>query len=112
MKITTHTIRDVRILDCSGKITLGDGTMTVRNTVRELLRSGVKHFVLNLADTKYVDSAGVGELISTYTTVVNSGGRLLLLNLTKRVQELLILTKLLTVFEVIDNENAIRLRFD
>jgi len=112
VKIGTRTAGDARILDCSGKITLGDGTMSIRNAVRDLLQSGIKHIVLNLADISYIDSAGVGELISTYATVVNGGGRLLLLNLTKKVQELLVITKLLTVFDVIDNENAIRLRFE
>lgn len=112
MKIRERTVGDVRILDCSGKITLGEGTMSIRNAIRDILQSGAKNIVLNLADISYVDSTGVGELMSSYTTVVNAGGRLVLLNLTKRLQELLAITKLLTVFEVLDNENSIRLRFD
>ena len=104
MKIESRTVGDVRILDCSGKITLGEGTMSIRNTVRDLLQSGHKKIVLNLADINYIDSSGVGELVSTYTTVVNNGGRLKLLNLTKKIRELLAITKLLTVFEAYDDE--------
>ncbi len=104
MKIETRTVGDVTILDCSGKITLGEGTMTVRNTVRDILKSDGKKIILNLADVNYIDSSGIGELVSTYTTVANSGGQLKLLSLTKKIQELLAITKLLTVFQVFDNE--------
>jgi anti-sigma B factor antagonist len=106
MKIETRTVGDIKILDCSGKITLGEGTMTVRNTVRDLLKNGDKKIVLNLADVNYIDSSGIGELVSTYTTVTNQGGQLKLLNLTKKIQELLAITKLLTVFQVFDTEQA------
>ena len=106
MKIEMRTIGDVRILDCSGKITLGEGTMSIRNMVRELLQGGAKKIILNLADINYIDSAGVGELVSTYTTVVNGGGALKLLNLTKKLRDLLTITKLLTVFDVFDDEKA------
>jgi anti-sigma B factor antagonist len=106
MKIETRTVGDIKILDCSGKITLGEGTMTVRNTVRDVLKKGGKKIVLNLADVNYIDSSGIGELVSTYTTVTNQGGQLKLLNLTKKIQELLAITKLLTVFQVFDNEQA------
>ena len=106
MKIETRTIGDVRILDCSGKITLGEGTMAVRNTVRDILKSDGKKIILNLADVNYIDSSGIGELVSTYTTVTNSGGQLKLLNLTKKIQELLQITKLLTVFQVFNDEQA------
>jgi anti-sigma B factor antagonist len=106
MKIETRVIGDVRILDCSGKITLGEGTMVVRSRVRDLVQSGVKNIILNLADVNYIDSSGIGELVSTYTTVTTNGGRLKLLNLTKRFNELLAITKLLTVFEVFDSEQA------
>jgi anti-sigma B factor antagonist len=104
MKIETRTIGDVQILDCSGKITLGEGTMAVRNRVRDILKSNGKKIILNLANVNYIDSSGIGELVSTYTTVANSGGQLKLLNLTKKIQELLAITKLLTVFQVFDNE--------
>ncbi len=106
MKIETRTIGDIRILDCSGKITLGEGTMTVRNTVRDILKGNGKKIILNLANVNYIDSSGIGELVSTYTTVTNSGGQLKLLNLTKKIQELLAITKLLTVFQVFENEQA------
>jgi len=111
MKISNRAVADVQVLDCSGKITLGEGTMSIRNAIRSLLQSGAKNIVLNLADVSSVDSAGIGELMSAYTTVVNAGGKLMLLNLTKRIHELLAITKLLTVFEVLDSESTIRLRF-
>jgi anti-sigma B factor antagonist len=104
MKIETRTVGDVHILDCSGKITLGEGTMAVRNTVRDVLKNGGKKIVLNLAEVNYIDSSGIGELVSSYTTVTNQGGKLKLLNLTKKIQELLAITKLLTVFSVYDSE--------
>lgn len=106
MKIELRTVRDVHILDISGKITLGEGTMTVRNTVRDILKDKGNKIVLNLADVNYIDSSGIGELVSTYTTVTNSGGQLKLLNLTKKIHELLQITKLLTVFQVFDDEGA------
>ena len=104
MKIETRTVGDVQILDCSGKITLGEGTMAIRNTVREVLKNGGKKIILNLSEVNYIDSSGIGELVSTYTTVTNQSGQLKLLNLTKKIQELLQITKLLTVFSVYDNE--------
>ncbi len=104
MKIDTRTVGDVHILDCSGKITLGEGTMAIRNAVREVLKNGGKKIVLNLSEVNYIDSSGIGELVSTYTTVTNQSGQLKLLNLTKKIQELLQITKLLTVFSVYDNE--------
>ncbi len=104
MKIDTRTVGDVHILDCSGKITLGEGTMAIRNTVRETLKNGGKKIILNLSEVNYIDSSGIGELVSTYTTVTNQGGQLKLLNLTKKIQELLAITKLLTVFSVYQSE--------
>jgi anti-sigma B factor antagonist len=106
MKIETRTVGDVYVLDCSGKITLGEGTMAVRNAVREVLKNGGKKIVLNLSDVNYIDSSGIGELVSSFTTVTNQGGKLKLLNLTKKIQELLAITKLLTVFQVYDSEQA------
>ncbi len=104
MKIDTRTVGDVNVLDCSGKITLGEGTMAIRNTVREVLKNGGKKIVLNLAEVNYIDSSGIGELVSTFTTVTNQGGQLKLLKLTKKIQELLAITKLLTVFQVYNDE--------
>ncbi len=106
MKIETRTVGDIQILDCSGKITLGEGTMAVRNKVRDILKSDGKKIILNLADVNYIDSSGIGELVSTYTTVTTNGGQLKLLNLTKKIQETLTITKLLTVFQVFNNEQS------
>jgi anti-sigma B factor antagonist len=106
MKIELRTIGDVQILDCSGKITLGEGTISIRNTVHDVLHAGTKKIVLNLAETNYIDSSGVGELVSTYTSVINGGGQLKLLSLTKKIRELLTITKLLTVFETFEDEKA------
>jgi anti-sigma B factor antagonist len=111
MKIETRTIGDIQILDCSGKITLGEGTMTVRNAVRDILKDNGRKIILNLADVNYIDSSGIGELVSTYTTVTSSGGEFKLLNLTKKIHELLQITKLLTVFQVFDNEQEVLASF-
>ncbi len=106
MKIDNRVVGDVHLLDCSGKITLGEGTMAIRNTVREVLKNGGKKIVLNLADVNYIDSSGIGELVSSFTTVTNQNGQLKLLNLTKKIHELLAITKLLTVFQTFDDEKA------
>ena len=106
MNFNVRTVGDIRIVDWSGTITLGQETSAVRNTVREIVNSGCKKLILNLADVHYIDSSGVGELVSTYTTVTNAGGQLKLLHLTKRIQQLLAITKLLTVFEVFEDEKA------
>ncbi len=99
MRVDTRKGDDVTILDIHGKITIGEGSVEMRNRLRELVQSGQKDILLNLGDVTYMDSSGIGELVSCYTTVTNQGGRLKLLNLTKKVQELLAITKLLTVFE-------------
>lgn len=96
----------VCIVDVGGKITLGDGSVVVRDTVKNLVNEGTKNIVLNLGDVTYIDSSGIGELVSAFTTVSNSGGTLKLLNLTKRVQDLLQITKLYTVFQVFNDEAA------
>ncbi len=106
MKIDSRIVGDIHFLDCSGKITLGEGTMTVRTTIGDILKGGGRKIVLNLADVIYIDSSGVGELVSTYTNVANHGGELKLLCLTKKVREVLAITKLLTVFQTYDNESA------
>jgi anti-sigma B factor antagonist len=106
MKIELRVIGDVQILDCSGRITLGKETESIRNAVRDVLHTGAKKIVLNLANTNYIDSSGVGELVSSYTSVINDGGQLKLLSLTKKIHELLTITKLLTVFETFDDEKA------
>jgi anti-sigma B factor antagonist len=105
MRIDTRTNANVTVLDIHGKITIGEGSVEMRNKIRELLNAGKKDILLNLGDVSYVDSSGIGELVSCYTTVANQGGRLKLLNLTKKMHELLAITKLLTVFDAYDNEN-------
>ena len=112
MHSVARAVGDVRILNWSGKITLGEGTTKVRNTVREIVEGGGKKIVINLADVSYIDSAGVGALISAYIAVNNTGGQLRLMNLTKKVRELLAITKLLTVFDVFDTEEAARSSFN
>ena len=106
MKIEVRTVGDGKVMDCSGKITLGEGTMSIRTKVRECLDGGAKKILLNLGDVSYIDSSGIGELVSTYTTVLNGGSRLKLLNLTNRIKQLLTITKLLTVFETFEDEKA------
>src|SRR5690606_6237114 len=104
MTIETRTANGVTILDSHGKITIGEGSAEIRNRVRDLLQADRKNIVLNLGDVSYVDSSGIGELVSSYTTVTNQGGQLKLLNLTKKLRELLAITKLLTVFDTFDDE--------
>jgi anti-sigma B factor antagonist len=105
-KITSRQNGGVTILDVSGKITLGDGSVTVREAVKGLIAAGTKQIVLDLGGVNYIDSSGIGELVAAHTSVSNNGGNLKLLNLTKRVQDLLQITKLYTVFEVFDSEAA------
>ncbi|WP_414637852.1 STAS domain-containing protein [Alloacidobacterium sp.] len=104
MKLNTRQVDGVTILDLSGRITLGEGSVQLRDAVRDLLAKGSKLILLNLADVNYIDSSGIGELVSAYTTVRNQGGELKLLNLTKKVHDLLQITKLYTVFDVKDDE--------
>lgn len=104
MKVTTRQVDGVTILDLSGRITLGEGSVQLRDSVRDLLAKGQKHILLNLGDVNYIDSSGIGELVSAYTTARNQGGELKLLNLTKKVHDLLQITKLYTVFDVKDDE--------
>ena len=102
--VDPRRLDDVVILDLSGRITMGEGTVVLRDRIQKLLAAGDQKFLLNLADVDYIDSSGLGELVTSFTTVRNHGGQLKLLNLTRRVQDLLQITKLLTVFEVFNNE--------
>ncbi len=106
MKVSTRQVDGVTILDLSGRITLGEGSVQLRDTVRELLSKGSKNLLLNLAEVNYIDSSGIGELVSAFTTVRNQGGEMKLLNLTKKVHDLLQITKLYTVFDIKDDEAA------
>ena len=105
-RVSTRQVDGVNIVDCSGRITLGEGNVLLRDTVKELLAKGQKKILLNLGDVNYIDSSGIGELVSAYTTAKNQGGELKLLKLTKKVHDLLQITKLYTVFEVKDDEAA------
>jgi anti-sigma B factor antagonist len=104
MKASTRQVEGVIVVDLSGRITLGEGSVVLRDLVRDLLSKGNKKILLNLGDVNYIDSSGIGELVSAYTTVRNQGGELKLLNLTKKVHDLLQITKLYTVFDVQEDE--------
>jgi anti-sigma B factor antagonist len=104
MEIAERTVNDVTILDLKGKMTLGEGDELLKEKINSLLAAGKKRLLLNLEGVPYIDSAGLGEVVRTYTTVSRQGGTLKLLNLTKRIEDLLSITKLLTVFETFDTE--------
>jgi len=108
LQATNRDIGPTTVVDISGRITLGEGSAMLRSLVRQLLDHGRKQIVLNLADVNYIDSSGIGELVSSFTAVKKEGGELKLLNLTKKVHDLLLITKLFTVFDVhSDEEKAI-----
>jgi len=104
MKSITRQVDGITIVDLSGRITLGEGSVVLRDIVRDLVTKGQRKILLNLGDVTYIDSSGIGELVSAFTTVRNQGGELKLLNLTKKVHDLLQLTKLYTVFDIYDDE--------
>src|ERR1700741_2511602 len=104
MHIEERAVGDVMVLDLKGRVTLGEGDELLKDKVNSLINQGQRKLILNLADVPYIDSAGLGEIVRTYTTVSRQGGSLKLLNLTKRITDLLSITKLLTVFETFDSE--------
>ena len=104
MQIEERVVNDVTILDLKGKITLGDGDEALKDKINSLVLQNRRRILLNLAEVPYIDSAGLGEVVRTYTTVSRQGGQLKLVNLTKRITDLLSITKLLTVFETFDSE--------
>ena len=106
IKASTRQVDGVAIVDLTGRITLGEGSSTLRETVKDLVGKGQKKILLNLGDVTYIDSSGIGELVSSFTSVSNQGGQLKLLNLQKKVHDLLQITKLYTVFEVHTDEVA------
>jgi anti-sigma B factor antagonist len=106
MKASTRQVDGITIVDLSGRITLGEGSVVLRDTIKDLLGKGQKKILLNLGDVSYIDSSGIGELVSAFTSVRNQGGELKLLHLTKKVHDLLQITKLYTVFDVRDDEAA------
>jgi anti-sigma B factor antagonist len=105
MQIEERIVGDVTILDLKGKMTLGEGDELLKDKINSLIHQGQKNLLLNLEGVPYIDSAGLGEIVRTYTTVSRQGGSLKLLSLTKRITDLLSITKLLTVFETFDSEN-------
>jgi len=104
MQIEERIVGDVTILDLKGKMTLGEGDELLKDKINSLIHQGQKKLLLNLEGVPYIDSAGLGEIVRTYTTVSRQGGSLKLVNLTKRITDLLSITKLLTVFETFDAE--------
>jgi anti-sigma B factor antagonist len=105
MEIQERTLQDVVVLDLKGKLTIGEGDELLKERISNLVQQGHRKLLLNLEGVPYVDSAGLGEIVRTYTTVSRQGGKLKLVNLTKRITDLLSITKLLTVFETYDSED-------
>lgn len=104
LSIATRQLDGVTILDLSGRITLGEGSVQLRDAIRDLISKGDKHILLNLGDVNYIDSSGLGELVSAFTTAKNQNADVKLLNLTKKVKDVLQVTKLYTVFDIYDDE--------
>jgi anti-sigma B factor antagonist len=104
LTIATREVDGVIILDLSGRITLGEGSVQLRDAIRSLISKGSKNILLNMGDVNYIDSSGLGELVSAFTTAKNQQADVKLLNLTKKVHDLLQLTKLYTVFDISDDE--------
>jgi anti-sigma B factor antagonist len=105
MQMTERTAGNVTVLDLSGKITLGEDHTLLKDKIQSLLHQGKKDILFNLADVAYVDSSGLGAIMAAYTTVTREGGRLTIANVTRRLQDLLSITKMLTVFETYDSED-------
>ncbi|MDQ2842396.1 MAG: STAS domain-containing protein [Acidobacteriota bacterium] len=104
VKLTSRQVGDVTVIDAAGRVTLGEGASAFRDAIRNFAAKGDKKLLLNLGEVSYIDSSGIGEMVSGFTTVTNGGGQLKLLGLSKRVKDLLQITKLYTVFEVYDDE--------
>jgi anti-sigma B factor antagonist len=105
-RVISHPGGDVTVLDLIGKITIGEGSVQLRDAVSHLLGAGRNRIILNLESVAYVDSSGIGELVSRFTTTRNAGGQLKLIRLTKKIKDLLMITKLLTVFEIYEDEES------
>lgn len=106
LEIRERNVGEIVILEMFGKITIGEGSVQLRDAVSHLLDAGRNKIILNLGGVTYMDSSGIGELVSRYTTTKNAGGRLKLLNLPKKIKDLLMITKLLTVFEIFEDEQT------
>ena len=105
LNITERRSNFITILDLAGKIRLGDGSVALHEALRRLAERGEQHVLLNLADVSHIDSSGLGELVSGYTIIHKGGGELKLFNLSERIEELMEMTKLLTIFDIYDNES-------
>jgi anti-sigma B factor antagonist len=112
MKASSRQVDGITIVDLSGRITLGEGSVVLRDTIKDLSAQGKKKILLNLGNVTYIDSSGIGELVSAFTSIRNAGGDLKLLNLTKKVHDLLQITKLYTVFDIKDDEASAVSAFD
>jgi anti-sigma B factor antagonist len=106
LKIETRQLGDVTLMSCAGQITLGEATSNFRNTVRELLRGGTKNLLIDLGEVTYLDSSGIGELVGSYTSASGAGARMKLVHLPRKIYDLLQITKLVTVFEIYEDEKA------
>jgi anti-sigma B factor antagonist len=106
LNLNVRQVGGIQVLDAAGRVTLGEGASVLRDHIKGLLGEGKKKILLNLAEVSFVDSSGIGELVSAYTSVSNQGGQLKLLNLTKRIRDLLVITKLISIFEIFDDEAA------
>lgn len=106
LNIKERQAGDITVLDMSGRITIGEGSVALRNAIRRLVEEGKKNILLNVGGVGYVDSSGIGELVSSFTAVKKEGGHLKLLNLTQKIKDLLAITKLLTVFDTYDDEQT------
>jgi anti-sigma B factor antagonist len=104
LSIASREVDGVTVLDLNGRITLGEGSVQLREAVRDLISKGSKNILLNMSDVNYIDSSGLGELVSAFTTAKNQGAAVKLLGLTKKVKDVLQLTKLYTVFDIYDDE--------
>ena len=106
MNVTIRHVGYVTILDCDGKLSLGEGTIPLRNEVRKCIKNERKNLILNLENVNYIDGSGLGELVNSFTTVHNSKGHLILLRVSRKIRELLEVTKLLVIFDIFDDEKA------
>jgi anti-sigma B factor antagonist len=104
LSTSTRTVSGVTVVDLDGRITLGEGTAALRDLIKDLVSKNQKNILLNLGNVSYIDSAGLGELVGCRTTITNAGGMLKLLNLQKKIQDLMQITKLYTLFEAFDDE--------
>lgn len=104
LKISKRNVDQVTILDTAGRLTIGEGDIVLRDSIHENLNAGTRNLLVNLANISTIDESGIGELVSAYVTASNRGGKLKLVNLPPKIRDVLMITQLITVFEVYDNE--------